>query len=242
MRADRDDGTGLRVRVSGSHFPVTVLGPGRRLGIWLQGCPLACAGCVSRHTWDPTGGHDTTVGALLELWRAALAAGAEGLTVSGGEPLAQPEALTALLAGAARERGAVPADLLLYTGYSTVEVVADQARLGAVRHADALVSGRYVAVRPTDLVWRGSANQRLVPRTALGTARYGPHLTRRATDPTLQAVGLGSAVALLGVPRPGELAELEAGLSAAGTVLTEASWRAGEAVAGRRPTPRDRGR
>ncbi|WP_062213698.1 4Fe-4S single cluster domain-containing protein [Streptomyces sp. NBRC 109706] len=222
-----DEGPGRVARISGSHWPLTVLGPGRRLGIWFQGCPLACAGCMSRHTWDAAGGQQWPVAELLALWREALAAGAEGLTVSGGEPLAQPEALARLLAGAARTRGAAEADLLLYTGYTEAEVAADEARARAVRHADALVTGRYVAARATDLVWRGSANQRLVPRTPLGTARYAPHLERRATGRTLQTAGRGAALALYGVPRPGELAALETDLRNAGVELTDPSWRAG---------------
>ena len=35
------------------HFPVTALGPGRRVGIWLQGCSIRCPGCMSLDTWAP---------------------------------------------------------------------------------------------------------------------------------------------------------------------------------------------
>ena len=52
------------------YFPVTALGPGRRLGESLgPGCPLACPGCMSRHTWDPAGGDDVAVAALEAAWR-----------------------------------------------------------------------------------------------------------------------------------------------------------------------------
>ena len=34
-------------------FPVTTLGPGRRLGIWFQGCSIRCRGCISVDTWPP---------------------------------------------------------------------------------------------------------------------------------------------------------------------------------------------
>jgi anaerobic ribonucleoside-triphosphate reductase activating protein len=37
---------------------------------------------------------------------------------------------------------------------------------------DALISGPYLAQRPTRLIWRGSANQELVPLSALGEERY----------------------------------------------------------------------
>jgi len=38
-----------------AHWPVTVLGPGRRIGLWVQGCTIHCKGCVSQDTWprDP---------------------------------------------------------------------------------------------------------------------------------------------------------------------------------------------
>ncbi|ANW19125.1 4Fe-4S single cluster domain-containing protein [Streptomyces clavuligerus] len=182
-----------RIRVGDIRFPVRTLGPGARLGIWVQGCVLACPGCMSRHTWDPRGGTVRTVPELLELWRTALARGADGLTVSGGEPLDQPEGVAALLAGAARLRTAAagpaaPADLLLYTGYEDGEIARDPARTAAVRSADALVTGRFRAAEPTGLVWRGSANQRLRPLTALGRARYAEHLERaEEPGPRLQA-------------------------------------------------------
>lgn len=215
--------------LSGTHFPVVTLGPGRRLAVWLQGCPLACPGCMSRHTWDPAGGHPARVPDLLRQWRRALADGADGLTVSGGEPLAQAAALTRFLdAAAAIRAGRSPrADILLYTGYSEEELASDPARRRAVRHADALITGRFVAAAPTDLIWRGSANQRLIPRTALGRERYGPHLARTATGPTLQVAQAadGDGVVVYGVPRPGGLADLERRLARAGTRLTTRSWR-----------------
>jgi anaerobic ribonucleoside-triphosphate reductase activating protein len=221
---------GPTVRISQSHFPVLTLGPGRRLAVWVQGCPLACPGCMSRHTWDPAGGTEMPVADLLGLWRSALGEGADGLTVSGGEPLDQPAGLAALLKGAVaiREESAAgrEADLLLYTGYEEEEVAADPARAAAVRHADVLVTGRFRAAEPTDLVWRGSANQRMLPRTALGRARYESHLTRTATGSRLQVVEGENDVRLYGVPARGELAAVERRLRRVGVTLSETSWRA----------------
>ncbi|MFD5315327.1 4Fe-4S single cluster domain-containing protein [Streptomyces sp. NPDC127098] len=222
---------GAAARISGTHFPVTTLGPGRRLGIWFQGCPLACPGCMSRHTWDPAGGRAVGLPQLLDEWRAALAAGADGLTVSGGEPLAQPVALARLLAGAAelrREAGAGGrrVDILVYTGLTEAELAPEPGLREALRHADALISGRYVAAEPTDLVWRGSANQRLRPLTELGRQRYGPHLARTAAGPRLQvAWPPAGGVLLYGVPGRGELSALERRLREAGIRLRGPSWR-----------------
>jgi anaerobic ribonucleoside-triphosphate reductase activating protein len=230
MDSAKDDMDGPVVRVAQTHFPVRTLGPGRRLGVWLQGCGLACPGCMSRHTWDPLGGTAVPVPALTRLWREALADGADGLTVSGGEPLDQPAGLAALLKAAAEARveAGREADLLLYTGYEEAEIDADPARSAAAGHADVLVTGRFRAAEPTALVWRGSANQRMVPRTPLGRARYAAHLDRQATGPRIQVVegaeGEGD-VRLYGVPGRGELAALERGLRRAGIRLTGTSWR-----------------
>ena len=36
-----------KIRVRFIHFPVETLGPGRRVGVWLQGCSIRCVGCIS---------------------------------------------------------------------------------------------------------------------------------------------------------------------------------------------------
>ncbi|MFJ4948445.1 4Fe-4S single cluster domain-containing protein [Streptomyces sp. NPDC088760] len=224
----------MELRLDGTHYPLETLGPGKRLGVWFQGCSLACPGCMSRHTWDPAAGTATTVAEVLALWRRALADGADGLTVSGGEPLQQAAALAELLAGAARLRdgarrrvgsaGPHPADLLVYTGYESAELTPQ--RRGALGGADAVITGRFRVAEPTRLAWRGSANQRIVPLTPLGTARYGPYLTRQAPGPRLQTGPAGNGeVRFYGVPLRGELAELERRLGEGGVRFTGRSWR-----------------
>ncbi|MEU6664905.1 4Fe-4S single cluster domain-containing protein [Streptomyces sp. NPDC046727] len=224
----------MELRLDGTHYPLETLGPGKRLGIWFQGCTLACAGCMSRHTWDPEAGTRGTVSEVLALWRRALADGADGLTVSGGEPLQQAAALAELLAGAARLRDGVrrregsagphPADLLVYTGYEPEELTPE--RRTALAGADAVITGRFRVAEPTRLAWRGSANQRIVPLTPLGAVRYTPYENREPAGPRLQvAPGEGGRLRLHGVPLRGELAALERRLRQDGVALTERSWR-----------------
>lgn len=229
-RSDRD---GLAAAIRATHFPVHTLGPGPRLVIWFQGCTLACRGCMSRHTWDPRGGERVSVHSLLERWREAVRSGAEGLTVSGGEPVEQPAALAALLDGAARIRDEAAhasgldelrkPDILLYTGFTVEELTGERAT--AIRSADTLVTGRYDAAQPTDLVWRGSANQQMLPRTALGRHRYRQHVSRTLARSRLQLVDGGERVHIYGVPRRGELAAIERRLKPMGVHLDNVSWR-----------------
>jgi anaerobic ribonucleoside-triphosphate reductase activating protein len=207
------------LRISRIVHPVTTLGPGRRLVVWLQGCALACPGCMSRDTWDPRGGVSVPVPDLTALLRRLAARGTDGLTISGGEPLDQAPALADLLA-------AVPvpgADVLVYTGYETDE--AFRVGAAALRHADAVITGRYDAVRPTRLVWRGSANQSLHPLTDLGRRRYSGYLEQEVTGSSVEVLADGESMLLVGVPRKGELRTLEKELAKNGVVPAELSWR-----------------
>jgi anaerobic ribonucleoside-triphosphate reductase activating protein len=216
---------GRTLRVSRTHFPVTALGPGVRLGIWVQGCPLACRGCMARDTWSSHGGVAADVEELTELWRDAVARGADGLTVSGGEPLRQPRPLRALLEAVRRvsAESAAEHDILLYTGYEPAELDEEQRRTAAL--ADVVITGRYLASRPTDLIWRGSANQAMLLQTELGRLRYLPYRHARPEQPELQLRVDGERLWLVGVPRRGSLVQLDRMLRQRGIDARRASWR-----------------
>ena len=109
----------MKISVNKAHFPVTVLGPGRRIGLWLQGCSIGCKGCVSQDTWARDAGRDMPLAQLLSWCRQAAADGFDGVTITGGEPFDQPAALSALLSGLHRWRtqAGLDFDLLCYSGY-----------------------------------------------------------------------------------------------------------------------------
>ena len=70
----------------------TVDGPGIRFVVFVQGCPMRCAYCHNPDTWKESGGTLVTVERLVDEFegnRAFYRNG--GITVSGGEPLLQPE-------------------------------------------------------------------------------------------------------------------------------------------------------
>ena len=85
----------------------TVDGPGTRLVVFCQGCPMRCLYCHNPDTWGfgragGTGpGTDMAVGAILEQFernRPFYRRG--GITVTGGEPMAQPDFVAALFSAA----------------------------------------------------------------------------------------------------------------------------------------------
>lgn len=81
----------------------TVDGPGVRFVIFMQGCPLRCAYCHNPDTWEFGKGTKMSVNTLLEeilRYRNYI----EGITVTGGEPLAQIDFVTELFTKA-KEHG-----------------------------------------------------------------------------------------------------------------------------------------
>ena len=158
-------GVGLgvsRLRIFRRESPVTVLGPGRRAVIWVQGCPFACKGCIVPESWSSQGGEIVPIAELAE-WALAQE-DIEGLTFSGGEPMEQADALCALvdLVRARRDMG-----LVCYTGYrlETLERQGSEGQRALLARTDLLIDGVYVEREHTDVRWRGSANQRLLPVT-----------------------------------------------------------------------------
>lgn len=209
------------LQVSRMHAPVSVLGPGQRVGLWVQGCSIGCKGCVSQDTWAADGGAAWHLDRLLERIGAWRTEGCTGLTISGGEPFDQPEALAAL-ATEIRARWA-DFDVLAYSGYGLRWL--QRHRATALSTVDAVLTGPFIAAQETDLVWRGSANQVLTPLTALGETRFASHVGRRRTQPDLQ-VAVDDGVWMIGVPGRGDLARVEDRLAKSGITLLETSWSA----------------
>lgn len=89
-------------------------GPGIRTVVFLQGCNLRCKGCHNESIWDVTKGTPVSTAELAALIRKTCVNGK--VTISGGEPLMQAEAVEELLDAIA------DLDVALYTGHSFDEV------------------------------------------------------------------------------------------------------------------------
>jgi pyruvate formate lyase activating enzyme len=77
-------------------------GPGIRYVVFVSGCPLRCLYCHNPDTWQARDGTLTPVAELLAdiaRYKSFLSHGHGGVTISGGEPLAQPKFTAALLRG-----------------------------------------------------------------------------------------------------------------------------------------------
>ena len=215
------------LQLNKAHWPVTVLGPGRRIGLWVQGCTIRCNGCVSQDTWPRDPATAIPVRDVLAWCRRVAPDGPDGVTISGGEPFEQPEALAALLDGlhAWRTARALDFDLLCYSGYPLKTLERRHAKLLA--RLDAVIPEPYADGLPLGNVWRGSANQPLVPLTERGRARYAEHVDAAPATggKRMQAAIEGGRVWLIGIPDRGDMAAVESLCASRGLALTQVSWR-----------------
>lgn len=80
-------------RVSSIQTLGTVDGPGVRFVLFMQGCNLRCGCCHNPETWEINGGEEYTAEEIYKrVERCRSYFGEEGgITLSGGEPLLQPE-------------------------------------------------------------------------------------------------------------------------------------------------------
>lgn len=155
----------LKVGISRVHFPVTTLGPGKRLGIWFQGCSLRCEGCISVDTWA-TAKKLIPIDQLMMVLSSYLPL-VDGITISGGEPFDQFDALLAIVV---QLRKKTEVDILLYTGYS-IEDIPDQ--LQKIKpYIDVLISDPFQRQTSQTLRLRGSDNQRLHCFTSQAKEKY----------------------------------------------------------------------
>ncbi|GAB2719671.1 4Fe-4S single cluster domain-containing protein [Kitasatospora kifunensis] len=206
-----------RLSVARTLDQCSVLGPGSRAVIWVQGCPLRCRGCVAAETLPFAPAEQGRPVAELVDWLAALP-GIEGVTLSGGEPFAQADALVELLDQLRQRRPELSA--MAYSGFRLTALRrGSPGQRALLERLDLLVDGPYVAALHADLRWRGSTNQRI----HLLTQRYAKALAEPDTSAGLQlSVGLDGAVSWAGVPAvPGFRAELERRLATGGFELRQ---------------------
>lgn len=216
----------MKIRINKVHFPVTVLGPGRRLGIWLQGCSIHCPGCLSRDTWPADSASEIEVESLLSLCQVITGGKAEGVTISGGEPFEQPEALAALLRGlrAWRGEGAREFDILCYSGLSLEQLKHENRHLLSM--LDAIIPEPYQCDARGGKIWRGSSNQPLVPLSVLGHERYDHWIEAepKRGKGAFQMCVDSKQIWYIGIPAHGDLEVLRQNLIKRGIAQVQASW------------------
>jgi len=213
------------IRISRIHYPVTVLGPGKRIGIWLQGCSNGCYGCQSKDTWPADGGNIVPIDVLVAECQRFISEGVDGITISGGEPFEQPEALESLLGELHRWTDGVdsPVDYLCYSGKTYSEL---QQYPGILHLLDTIIPEPFIDELPGKPLC-GSDNQPIIHFTELGTSRFEKFADASPAKPDkcIQlALEKDGSVSFIGIPERGDMQKLVELCKAQGLYLSDVSW------------------
>lgn len=182
-----------KISLGRMYYPVKTLGPGNRVGIWMNGCNRGCTGCISPDLQIYDASKEVTVNELMKMIRC-IEAPIDGFTISGGEPFLNPMTLKALVQSLA----SICDDILIYTGYKIEELRAqeNEAVDSILNICAALIDGPYIKELNDDKGLRGSSNQR-----CLIFKYHDKYQGIENLDRTLQNVMYGNKVLMIGIPQ-----------------------------------------
>lgn len=147
------------MRIKRVCYPVNVLGPGNRVGIWVTGCSFNCKGCISPELQNYEAGNEMKIEELAVLLKK-ISPNIDGFTISGGEPFEQCDELEKLIRMLCSEYGD---DIIVYSGYTLKEL--KNLNLASVNYIldniSVLVDGKYIEEQNTGIGLRGSSNQNI---------------------------------------------------------------------------------
>ena len=128
------------------------LGPYNRFAVWVQGCLKRCVGCISKDAQPLDGGYEAETADLAT--SIINASGIEGITISGGEPFLQSEALVDMIG---RVKLKKDMGVIVYTGNNFEEIWEDK----LTGLCDIIIDGAYMEDLNDGLSLRGSSNQNI---------------------------------------------------------------------------------
>ncbi len=134
-------------------YPVEVLGPGKRVGIWFCGCPRRCKGCSNPELWKFQERYKTTSKTIFELVKVVgKDYHIDGFTITGGDPMFQAKELQELL----ELLKVISDDIIVYTGYKYGEL-----DFNVLKNISVLIDGEYIEELNDNSLLRGSSNQEI---------------------------------------------------------------------------------
>ncbi|MDR2749118.1 MAG: radical SAM protein [Clostridiales bacterium] len=191
------------IRLYMTHEGTEALGPGIRYAVWTQGCLKRCPGCISPKSRDLDGGYEMDE---LLLAQEILESEASGITISGGEPFLQAEALCVLIREVRKVRDL---GVCLYTG-NLMEEISGEWETQLLGLVDVLIDGPYMEELNDGAGLRGSSNQRvfdLTGRYASEMHMYGAQ--GRKTEIYLSVDGSATIVGIPPVGMQGKVWQVE---------------------------------
>lgn len=152
----------MKIRIAGIEPESIVDGEGVRFAIFMQGCLRRCKGCHNPEAQALNGGRFVDTSEIISALRQNPLL--DGITLTGGEPFLQIDAVNEIARGA-KELGL---SVWCYTGFTY-----DEVQPHWLKYIDVLVDGAYIEnLRDLELQFRGSSNQQIIDvKKSLGQQR-----------------------------------------------------------------------
>lgn len=179
-------------------YPVRVLGPGERVGVWLCGCSHRCFGCSNPELWERQDKYLVSNETALRLIRSVCENNrVDGFTITGGDPFEQPQALSELLPELKKLSG----DILAYTGFTREQLYSMKNLYvnKSLEYISVLIDGLYVEESNSGSPLRGSDNQRIIYLDESVKPFYEAYISQ---GNKIQNFTIGGSVVSVGIHTP----------------------------------------
>lgn len=142
-------------------------GPGIRVSLFVQGCPIHCPGCFNSETWNPEKGEAWTLEIQEKLLSLCKDDHISGLSILGGEPLAEYNITSVTLLCYEFRRLFPKKTIWVWSGLTEDQIKANTALYSdLLSQIDNLVIGPFEASKKdAKLAFRGSSNQKIIDTT-----------------------------------------------------------------------------
>ncbi len=177
------------------------LGPGVRLGVWLQGCTIHCKGCIDQGSWNFSDEKKVDINEVEKIIAAFAPRRVDGVTISGGEPFDQPEALEKIISFCREITGG---DILVYSGYSYAGLKVNFPDI--LKKIDVIITEPFVETEKDELIWRGSDNQKIRLISDKARAIYPKNINKtKYTVRNIQISNDEGKIFIVGIPARNDL-------------------------------------
>lgn len=153
----------MKIRLAAPlQYDSIVDGEGLRVVLWTQGCPHNCKGCHNPKTHSFNDGYLTDTLNLIEELNDNIKY-QDGITLSGGDPFMQPEAVNEI----AKYVKSINKNVWAYTGFDFEKLLEMSEKNKHIKelmqNIDVLIDGKFkIEELSLDLYYRGSRNQRVI--------------------------------------------------------------------------------
>lgn len=157
-------------------YPVVVLGIGKRIGLWLQGCNHKCDECINPELWQQKENCNLSINTIIKMINDICENNlVDGFTITGGDPFFQIDDLHLLL----EQLSSFNKEILVYTGYTIEQIQNFDKYDDIIDKIDILIDGKYIKeLNVKNMALRGSSNQNIIYKNEKIKNKYKEYISK----------------------------------------------------------------